>query len=287
MIAIAPVSPIFKWAGNKHGTPIADRVSELFAPYRNTHTWVEPFCGALGMSLSINPRSAVLCDGSRELIEFYRWVRSGGEFVELPEQVTEENYYAFRDEFQSGQSELYASVDLLGDRTDRFFSLMVWLNRACYNGLWRVNSKGFFNVPVGKNSKGEHPIVSMPNLEGLRSVLSNGAWSLWEVTFDYIDLIQQVTKDCDRFFYADPPYWKTHSAYISKGFTWDDQVALCKWLAVQDCPVVASNSCDPRVTDLYFEHGFTIELIPVKRSISSNGDRTPAVEMLAHKGCEV
>jgi DNA adenine methylase len=83
------------------------------------------------------------------------------------------------------------------------------------------------------------------------------------------------------FVYADPPYDGAFNAYAQNGFTWDDQVRTAEWLARHRGPVVLSNANTPRIVALYEKLGFAVRRVTAPRSISSNGDRTPAREVLA------
>lgn len=272
------IRPILKWAGNKFQTPVAARVKELFEPYRESHYWTEPFLGVGGMLLDVNPPFAWCCDASPEVVGLHRWIQDGGKCVEFPEVWDEPDYYQRRAKFNLMQQGFI-------EDPDEFYSLMIWLNKTCYNGLWRVNAKGMFNVPIGRDSKGELHVATTPDLRPLHKAYNPG-WRLHHLSC-FLCLTSVAAAEIDCFVYSDPPYWGTHSAYTAKPFTWDDQVCLARQLGRLSCPVVASNSNHPDILDLYDGSGFKIELIEVPRSISCNGNRKPAVEMLAYKGVEV
>jgi DNA adenine methylase len=273
MQTLVKQKPAMKWVGNKMGTPIADRVAELYEPLRKTHTWIDSFVGIGGMLLAIDPNFAHCFDASSEVIGLHRWVKAGGQCFEFPKVWDSEYYYRQRDAFRQQQI-AYAiarsEVDL-----DVFFSRMIWLNKACFNGLWRVNRAGLFNSPIGARADGALNLVERPKMPRYKD-----GWSFGVESSPLPDLAT------DGFYYADPPYWGTHSAYTSSGFTWQDQVNLAESMAVRLQPVCVSNSSATEILDLYSKLGFAIELIPVRRSISCKGsDRPPAVEMLAYKNC--
>lgn len=278
------VRPVLKWAGNKFGTPVADRVKQLFKPYRNSHMWVEPFTGVCGMTLEVKPDRALLIDASAEVIGLHRWIRDGGQYVETPAaEHTIERYYQRRLQFQALQAQYSASPDFVD--ADEFFSLMIWLNKSCFNGLWRVNSNGFFNVPAGANSKGVPYQPKAPDLEPLRQDYQG--WVFHCGDFDVLPACIPLNVPTPSFVYADPPYFGTHSAYTAKAFTGQDQKRLAHWLASCSCPVVASNSDHPDTVGLYQSLGFQVELIEVNRSIAADSNkRQPVLEMLAYKNME-
>lgn len=85
----------------------------------------------------------------------------------------------------------------------------------------------------------------------------------------------------DDFIYADPPYDVPFTQYAKKGFTWEDQVRLAKWLTRHPSPVVLSNQATPRIVRLYRSLGFKLRYLDAPRRISCNGDRTAAREVLA------
>jgi DNA adenine methylase len=265
--------PAMKWVGNKLGTPIADRVAELYKPFRKSHIWIEPFVGIGGMLLAIDPDYADCFDASAEVIGLHQWILSGGECVDFPKAWDSDYYYQQREVFRTEQA-LYAATPNLVALTP-FFSRMIWLNKACFNGLWRVNKSGAFNAPIGAKANGQLNSFNQPSLP----VYKKG-WCFAVECNPLPDLIG------NGFFYADPPYWGTHSSYTSEGFTWADQVDLAESMAARSQPVVISNSSSPEIVSLYKSLGFAIELIPVRRSISCKGsDRPSAIEVLASKNC--
>lgn len=277
------VKPVLKWCGNKQGTPVAERVAQLFEPYRDTHLWVEPFIGVGGMLLEIQPEQALCFDLSAEMIGLHRWIKDGGRYINPPSAENfVDRYYQNRLKFQAMQVEYAASPDLIDGKEDLFFSLMIWLNKACFNGLWRVNGDGLFNVPAGKDNNGNLYNPMSISVASLTETYQRYDWLFDDADFALLDRYKAFQTP-NKFVYCDPPYFGTHSSYTSKPFNWDDQKRLAHWLASLDCPVVASNSKHPEVLSLYESLGFEIELIEVRRSVAANGDRTAAVEMLAHK----
>lgn len=274
------VQPLLKWAGNKFGTPVAERVKALYAPYRDTHHWVEPFIGGGGMLLSVRPQAALCLDLCDEIIGLHRWIGGGGQYS-LKECVCDpvDCYYQRRLEFRGLQSQYGASVDFVDH--DQFFSLMYWLNKAGFNGLWRVNGNGEYNVPAGRTAAGALYNPPPPDMDALRRGYSPD-WTFIQGDFEVSGAYETPQ---GRFIYCDPPYFGTHSQYTARSFTWDDHKRLAQWLSGQPGPVVASNSSHPDIVNLYADLGFQIEFIEVSRSISCRGnERKPAVELLAMRG---
>jgi DNA adenine methylase len=148
-------------------------------------------------------------------------------------------------------------------------SLFYYLNRTCYNGLCRFNSKGEFNVPFGRYKK----LIYKTDFTEYTF-----AFAQWDFTcVDFEDLALEP----NDFIYADPPYDVQFTAYSKEAFGWDDQVRLAKWLARHPGPVILSNQATGRIRHLYKDLGYTVRTLTAPRMINSTGDRTPAKEVLA------
>ena len=255
------LTPLLKWAGSK--TWLAPKLKELYEPYRLNHTWVEPFCGALGATLGVMPYKALLTDSNKHLINLYRYIDSG-QSNNLADRWdnTEETYYSVRAFFNRFH---------LGDPMEVL--AFYWLNRHCYRGLCRFNQKGEFNVPYGnyKKPKVDHDFG-----------LYHQAFKHWDFfCLDWEEAVYGIPSQ--SFVYADPPYDDSYVGYQKNGFDWDDQVQLAIRLGKLKCPVVISNKATERILDLYEVNGFNTEIIEVPRRISCDGNRKPVLEMLATK----
>jgi DNA adenine methylase len=148
-------------------------------------------------------------------------------------------------------------------------SLFYYLNRTCYNGLCRFNSKGEFNVPFGSYRK----IIYKTDFSEYVH-----AFAQWEfVCADF----EKVGLTSDDFVYADPPYDVEFTQYSKEVFGWDEQVRLAEWLARHPGPVVLSNQATERIQQLYEKLGYDFILLNAPRMINCTGDRTPALEVLA------
>jgi DNA adenine methylase len=149
--------------------------------------------------------------------------------------------------------------------------LFYYLNRTGYNGLCRFNQSGGFNVPFGRYKT----ITYTTDFRAYMPVLT--PWRFTAGDFGALPL------QADDVIYADPPYDVQFTSYSQEGFRWEDQVRLAQWLSAHDGPVIASNQATPRILDLYGGLGFTVRQLAAPRRISANGDRTPALEMLAFR----
>ncbi|HYO89268.1 MAG TPA: Dam family site-specific DNA-(adenine-N6)-methyltransferase, partial [Candidatus Limnocylindrales bacterium] len=250
--------PPLKWAGGKRW--LAPRLVPVWGAFGGRRL-VEPFCGGLAVALSLNPRAALLNDVNSHLINFYRQLQAG--LVISAELANDSDlYYRHRSRFNDLIAEGRAD-------TAEAAGLFYYLNRTGYNGLCRFNRSGGFNVPFGRYK-------TINYLYDFRAYVP--ALARWQFTCgDFADLALHA----DDFVYADPPYDVEFTSYSKEGFRWADQVRLAEWLTGHRGPVVISNQATPRIIDLYARLGFAVRQLAAPRRISSSGDRTPAIEMLA------
>lgn len=255
------LKPPLKWAGGKRW--LVPKLKEFWQPY-SSYRLVEPFAGGLSVALGLMPNKALLNDINPHLINFYYWLQKGLS-IDIEMYNNSQYYYELRDRFNQ--------LSLMG-KTDQLESAQIfyYLNRTGFNGLCRFNSQGFYNVPFGRYKT----INYIKDFSEYAPILSN-----WEFTSkDFSHLITEPTD----FIYADPPYDVEFTKYSKVNFTWEDQVRLGEWLASQQGVVVTSNQATNRIINLYTKLGFAVDILSAPRSISCTGDRTPAQEMLAHRG---
>ena len=246
-----PIQPVIKWAGGKRR--LAPTIAEciLGSGYRMKGTYYEPFLGGAALMLFLRPMRAVGIDQNPELINFYNVVKNNpNELFECLSQDfapfhSEQFYYAIRawdqrDDFHTAFTDV--------QRAARF----VYLNKTCFNGIWRVNSSGHNNVPWNHSEK-----ASLPSLDRILA-LSNYLSS--HVTFvfgDYKDVVDMAQKG--DLVYFDPPYdveenQSNFTEYTKKGFTRSDQTelkSLCDELIDKGVWVAISNSNTSFIRELY------------------------------------
>lgn len=263
---IRGAKPFFKWAGGKH------QLLSQFETYfpRNFNRYFEPFLGGGAVFFHLwntyrLPEQVFLFDNNEELINAYRVVRDDLEaLIDLlathQKNHNKEYYYQVRnlDKQNIGLSYIERAA-----RT-------IYLNRTCYNGLYRVNSKKQFNVPMGsyKNPK----VLYRDVLEVASSALQNV--SIQVKDFREIIALAQT----DDFFYFDPPYdpvSKTASftGYTAGSFRDKDQRDLAgvfKELTEKGCSCMLSNSYTPFILELY--ENFRIEVVNARRAVNSDGN---------------
>lgn len=268
--------PFVKWAGGKR------RIShfiEKLAP-KKIDRYIEPFLGSGAVFFHLvqtKPKfKAILCDSNDELINLYKSVRDN--ITDLIEVlgVHEQNYY------QNPQRYYYHVRDFVKtDSNTEKAARLLFLNKTCYNGLYRVNKSGFFNVPHGKFNK---PIIcNAPNLQGLSTLLNFSDVEI--ICQDY----KEATKGCisSDFIYLDPPNWPLSKTTSLKDCAGDDsglyeQIELyCEFtrLSENNCTIVLSNSNSPLILELYAN--FKILTISTSRLINKNvSDRKYHTELI-------
>lgn len=250
--------PPLKWAGGKRW--LVPHLKPLWESHRYRR-YVEPFCGGLAVPLGLSPAYAWLNDNNHHLIEFYRWMQRGLQ-LEIPVANDRDLYYHYREKFNQ-----YVRDGRQREKTAS--ELFYYLNRTCYNGLCRFNRKGEFNVPFGSYKR----INYIFDFSSYCEVMDP-----WRFTAGDFESMKLEPED---FVYADPPYDVPFVQYSQYGFSWDDQVRLAKWLAQHPGPTIISNQATDRIVALYEQLGYRLLYYPAPRRISCNGDRTPAIEVLA------
>ncbi len=265
------IKPLVKWAGGKRQI-LHHLLNHLPNSWQHFY---EPFIGggalfiALGNQGRIN--EATISDANTELVNLYRVVQTQPEdliqALSRPEfENNREKYLELRETFNRKRESL--------DPIDKA-ALFLYLNRHGYNGLWRMNRKGDFNVPFGKYKSPRFPTREL--ILGFSKLLKN-------VTILEADFAHAVGKArTGDFVYFDPPYFPVSStshftAYHGKEFLFEDQVRLsrlCRNLTERGVAVMISNSCSSEIRDLY--RGFHIELITAGRSINCRGDRRTGI----------
>ncbi|MEL6547702.1 MAG: DNA adenine methylase [Myxococcota bacterium] len=258
--------PFLKWAGGK--TKLVPEILKRF-PNRFTH-YHEPFVGGAAVFFSLEPQKATLSDINDELVNAYRAIRDDvdGVVSALREHTaTEEHFYEVR-----GQERATLNATRSTART-------IFLNRTCFNGLYRVNRKGQFNVPFGRYANPK--ICDEQNLNAVSQALQ-GVSIEHRSAFEVLDHAKR-----GDLVYFDPPYdpvSKTASftSYTKSGFGDAEQEKLADVFAALDrkgVHVVLSNSDTEFIRSLY--QGFQIDQVFCRRAINSRADRRgPVAEVL-------
>lgn len=251
------VRPILKWAGGKSQL-LPSLLPKIPLAYNR---YVEPFVGGAALFFALQPEKAIISDSNPELVNLYRQVAENVEEVieHLKRHVNiEEEFYRVRAQNWADLSPSAAAAR------------MIYLNRTCFNGLYRVNRKGEFNTPFGnyKNPR----ICDEENLRNASLVLRRAEI----VCGDYLDILKNRV-ECGDFVFLDPPYipvgeYGDFKRYTKEQFHDDDQARLAE--AVRDVQkrnawAILTNSNHPRVFELYGTYPIVVE--ETKRNISCKG----------------
>jgi DNA adenine methylase len=272
-----PPRPFLKWAGGK--TQLLETLESYFP--KKFKTYYEPFLGggaAFFYLVERRPRfDAVLSDINEELITAYRIVKDRvSDLIALLKkhkeeyEISPEKYY-----YKVREQEPLEDVEKA--------ARLIFLNKTCYNGLYRVNREGKFNVPFGRY---KNPRIC--DEENLRTVSQVLHWSDAKILdADY----QKATKNAEKsdFIYFDPPYQPVSATanftgYTNSGFTKQEQERLGRWfrkLDARGCQIILSNSDTPEVREIYGGHHYRFEVVKALRAISCKGNlRTGHTELI-------
>lgn len=252
--------PVLKWAGGK--TQLLGQILPLLPDH--VETYYEPFLGgaAVFFELAAQDRfeKAVLADKNQELVAVYRAIKDDVEkliiqLLPLKERHSEAFYYEVRASIPRNR---FA-------RAARF----IYLNKTGYNGLYRVNSKGAFNVPFGRYKN--PAICDAANLRASALLLQKAEI----LHLDFEEVCRKARKG--DAVYLDPPYLpvsktSNFTSYQADGFSMLEHERLgqvFQHLAKRGVQAVLSNSCTPETQALYA--GFTCRMVPARRAINSQG----------------
>jgi DNA adenine methylase len=263
----ATARPIVKWVGGK--TKLLPEIERRMPTHYRRY--FEPFFGGGALFFHLQPRTAVLGDYNRDLINMYRcvsWNVDGvlRKLAQHKRRHDKEYYYATR--------EAWNDPDKSWGNVDRA-ATFIYLNKTCFNGLWRVNKKGHFNVPMGRY---KDPAIHRPEALHSASKLLRRT-ELFRGS--YVDCVDRARSG--DFVYFDPPYHPINAtskftSYTEGDFSEDDQRELARvarMLSDRGCAVMLSNNDTPFIRKIY--KGFKIEQVMCPRAINSKASSRGAV----------
>ena len=267
------VHPFVKWAGGK--TQLLE-VIESHLP-ETFNRYFEPFVGGGALLFKLQPKALSINDSNEELICVYKCLENNELFELLKKELlkheenhSEEYYYQVR---EMDKLEEFSNLPIY-IRAGR----MIYLNKACFNGLYRVNSKGYFNVPSGK--KKAVNCFDKKIFDNLNLFFKNRKPVITSIDFE------EAVKNAKAgdFVYFDPPYdtWEEKNSFTSydkNAFGKEEQVRLAKVfkeLSDKGVYVMLSNHNTKFINELYKE--FHITVVPAKRMINSKADGRGEVE---------
>jgi len=267
-----PIKPFLKWAGGKRQllTEIKKQLPEDFASY----TYYEPFAGGGAVLFELQPQKAVINDSNSQLMIAYNAIMDNVEGLITLLREHEINY----------SKDYYYQIRNIDRDPLRFSKLSnvekaartIFLNRTCFNGLYRVNSKGFFNVPSGKfpGGKYKNPIIcNEGNLRLISKYLNSGSITI--LNKDFEEAVSGADKN--SFIYFDPPYYSQDKTgftkYQADDFCESSQERLRNLImemTKQGIKCLLSNSDTEYIRNSYKNGFFQIITVQAKRAINSN-----------------
>lgn len=263
------VSPVLKWVGGKR------QLIDEIMPRIPSHTkYVEPFVGGAAILFELQPHKAIINDSNAELINVYNMIKEKPDELIKKLMIHESNnsedyYYSIR---ELDRDKTYNNLSAL-DKAAR----IIYLNKTCYNGLFRVNSAGEFNTPYGKYKNPN--IVNSTTIKEVSLYLNENEITI--LNLDFKEAIKNLRKDC--FVYFDPPYVPISSSssftgYTEGGFSLKNQKELkiiCDGFTKRGIKFMQSNSDSPFVRELY--RNYTIVSVKARRSINSDAGKRGGV----------
>ena len=264
------VIPFVKWVGGKR--QLLDEIIPLLP--KHFTTYCQPFLGGGAVLFSIQPSKAIVSDLNIDLITAYEVIRDDVEaLIESlkKHENTTEYFYAVRDMDMDKTS--YQALSRI-EKASR----LIYLNKTCFNGLFRVNSSGEFNSPFGhyKNPN----IVNEPVLRAVSKYFN--ASSITFYSEDFSETLSRIGKG--GFVYLDPPYdpisdTASFTGYNKGGFNRDEQIRLkrcCDELTQRGIKFLLSNSATEFIKELYQEYEITI--VKAKRAVNADASKRGAIE---------
>lgn len=256
------IQPFLKWAGGKR--QLINEIKKYVPKYYSTY--YEPFLGGGAVLFHLEPGKAIINDSNPELINAYRVVKDHVEELikELQKHKnTSEHFYEVRS--WDRKPDFHQLTDI--KRAAR----LIYLNKTCFNGLFRVNSNGEFNTPFGNYKKPDW--INSHVLRAVSNYLNQG--NIRILNTDFEQTLKHIRKEA--FVYFDPPYYpisdsSNFTGYTLDGFNKDDQIRLkelCDKLNERGVKFLLSNSSAPFILELY--NGYKVEYVKAKRTINSIG----------------
>ena len=273
------VTPFLKWVGGKR--QLIPVISESISKNFIRHNYYEPFVGGGAILFHLYPKKAVINDFNEELINVYKTIKENPE-----ELITDLRTHKNDPDYFYDIRALDRKNDFLKLSDIERASRVIYLNKTCYNGLYRVNSSGEFNSPFGRY---ENPnIVNEPIIRAVSNYLNDNNITI--LNGDFEDALKGIKKG--DFVYFDPPYHPVSASsnftgYVQGGFLESDQIrlkVLCDKLNDEGVKFLLSNSATQFIENLYKD--YTIRYVKANRAINSNAKKRGEIDEVLIKNYE-
>lgn len=265
------IAPVLKWVGGKR--QLIPAINNLLP--QNKKDYYEPFFGGGAVLFHLQPKKAVINDVNSELINVYKIIKEDVEALINDLKIHENSSDYF---YEIRALDRNCNFENLSDIKKA--SRIIYLNKTCYNGLYRVNNSGEFNAPFGKYKNPN--IVNEITLRAVSKYLNKNNIIILNQEFDKV--VDDIKKGA--FVYFDPPYHpisksSNFTGYVQGGFNEVDQTRLrdlCRILHSKGVNFLLSNSAAPFIIDLYDDKIFNINYVKAKRAINSVGNKRGNVD---------
>ncbi|MDO5073795.1 MAG: DNA adenine methylase [Neisseria animaloris] len=274
------VAPVLKWVGGKR--QLLPQILPLLPKSFSKYQYIEPFLGGGAVLFALQPKKALINDFNSELINVYRVIKEYPELL-IADLKKHEN-----------SADYFYMIRKL-DREDKFYFLsdiekasrVIYLNKTCYNGLYRVNNSGEFNSPFGKYKNPN--IVNEPTIRAVSNYLNKNNINI--LNGDYQEILPYLSSN--SFVYLDPPYHpisdtSNFTGYIKGGWDVDDQIRLrefCDELSNKKIKFLLSNSKSSLILEEYKK--YDIRSVQATRLINSNAANRGNIDEVLIKNYEI
>ena len=277
------ISPFVKWAGGKR--QLLEEINKRMP--KNYNRYFEPFVGGGAVLFDLQPEDAIINDINRALINAYRQIKQSPiEIIkaidELDNNIPEDGktyYYDIREKYNDKLMQEDFDVELA--------AIFIFINKHCFNGLYRVNGKGLFNVPYNNSRQASYNIENIMNISKYLKTVT-----ILDGDFEYAC---KGAKEGD-FVFLDSPYAPlndtTFESYTKEGFDKDSHIRLAelfKRLTIKGCRCMLTNHNTKFINELYnnlFEHNSKykvyIDSVSVKRMINSDASNRISEEVIIY-----
>ena len=272
------VAPFVKWVGGKR--QLIDTLLPLLPP--KITSYCEPFVGGGALLFCLQPKSAVVNDINSELIGVYEVIKNN-----IDELIHELKKYKNESDFFYSIRDWDRNKEQYQHRSDvEKAARLIYLNKTCYNGLYRVNNAGEFNSPFGYYRNPN--IINEPVLRAVSAYFNSTRINFFSL--DYTEILADIKSG--TFVYLDPPYdpvsaTSNFTGYTRGGFAKEEQIRLrrcCDELDSRGIKFMLSNSATPFIMEQYKEYNITV--VRAKRAINSVGSKRGDVDEIVVRNYE-
>lgn len=263
------LSPVVKWVGGKR--QLLPMLLERLPNDISEKTYVEPFFGGGALLFSLQPKKAIINDINEDLILLYKVIQSNVDALiyELKQlENTESIFYYLRD-LPKKDPKIFDSYSNIQKA-----ARTLYLNKTCFNGLYRVNKKGFFNTPYCKDEK--RIFLQETKLLACAEFFNKNDIKI--LCQDYKKTLRNLNES--HFVYLDPPYDKENKSsfvsYTKYQFSTKNQKELkdiCKILHRRNVKFMQSNALTSYIENIYKDDSFYVDIIRATRMINCKGDK--------------